>query len=121
MKLKFGNFEVGGVKINFAYETKNIWVSVASMSDFIAGGPNMGVSAGFMVADAQRRKPEITQSMAVKLPVITPLGEPSKEHQWYYRIDIDLEVFGLHPDKAVLVTREIHEPLQEGLRDELEQ
>lgn len=121
MNVKFGNFEVGGIKINFAYEGKNIWISVASMSDLIAGGPNMGVSAGFMVTDAQTRKPEITQGLAVKLPVITPLGEPSKEYQWYYRIDIDLEVFGLHPDKVALVTKELHEPLQEGLRDELDQ
>jgi hypothetical protein len=120
MKVKFGSFEVSSVKINFAYEGKNIWVNVGNMSDLIAGGKNMGVSGGFMVADAQIRYPELTEEKAVKLPVITPSGEPSKDYQWYYRIDLDIGIFGLHPAKIIMVQTEIHEPLMEGLKDELE-
>lgn len=121
MKVKFGSFEVSSVKINFAYEGKNIWVNVGNMSDLIAGGKNMGVSGGFMVADAQIRYPELTEEKAVKLPVITPSGEPSKDYQWYYRIDLDIGIFGLHPAKIIMVQTEIHEPLMEGLKNELDQ
>ena len=120
MKVNFGNFEALSVKINFAYEGKNIWVNIGNMADLIAGGNNMGVSGGFMVADAQRRYPEITEEKAVKLPYITPAGKPSKEYQWYYRIDLDLDIFGLQPAKIILVETEIHQPLRDGLKDVLD-
>lgn len=119
MKINFGSFEVSSVRINFAYESENIWINVGNMSDFIAGGNNLGVSGGFMVADAQRRLPSLTKEKAVKLPSITPSGEPTKEYQWFYRIDLDLAIFGLHPDKIVLVETEIHQPLIDGLKGEL--
>ena len=121
MKVKFGSFEVSSVKINFAYEGKNIWVNVGDMSDFIAGGKNKGISGGYLVADAERRNPSVTGEKAVKLPVITASGEASKEYQWYYRIDLDLDVFGLQPTKNILVETEIHQPLKDGLREELDQ
>lgn len=89
------------------------------MSDLIAGGKNMGVSGGYLVADAQKRYPELTEEKAVKLPYITPSGEPSKEYQWYYRIDLDLAIFGLHPEKIEMVEEEIHQPLKDGLQHEL--
>lgn len=116
MKVNFGNFEVLAVKINFAYEGKNIWVNVGNMSDLIAGGKDMGVSAGYLVLDAQKRSPELTKEKAVKLPVILASGEPSEEYQWYYRIDLDLSIFGLQPEKKILVETEIHQPLIEGLK-----
>lgn len=119
MKLNFGNFEVNSIQIHFAYEGKNIWINVGNMSDLIAGGHNMGVSGGFMVADAQRRSPQITEEKAVKLPYITKSGAPSEVHQWYYRIDLDLRVFGLQTEKIQLVETEIHQPLMQGLKDEL--
>lgn len=119
MKVNFGSFATSSVKINFAYEGKNIWINVADMSDLIAGGTNMGASGGYLIADAQKRYPALTEEKAVKLPYITPSGEPSKEYQWYYRIDLDLAIFGLHPEKIVLVEEEIHLPLKEGLKDEL--
>jgi hypothetical protein len=119
MKVSFGSFETSSVKINFAYEGENIWVNVGNMSDLIAGGKNMGVSGGYMVADAQRRYPELTDEKAVKLPYITSSGEPSKEYQWYYRIDLDLGIFGLHPTKIIMVEAEVHQPLMDGLKDEL--
>jgi len=119
VKVKFGNFETFSVKINFAYEGKNIWVNVGNMADLIAGGKNMGVSGEFLVVDAQKRYPELTEKKAVKLPYINQSGEPSKEYQWYYRVDLDLEVFGLQPAKIVLVETEIHQPLKTGLKDEL--
>ena len=121
MKVKFGSFEVFSVKINFAYEGKHIWVNVGNMSDLIAGGTNMGVAGSYLVADAERRYPELTEEKAVKLPVIAPSGEPSKEYQWYYRIDLDLGIFGVHPAKILLVETEIHQPLMDGLQDELDQ
>jgi hypothetical protein len=121
VKVKFGNFEVSSVKINFAYEGKNIWVNVGDMSDFIAGGKNMGASGGYLVADAQKRQSAVTEEKAVKLPIISPSGEASKEYQWYYRIDLDLDVFGLHPAKSILVETEIHQPLKDGLKEELDQ
>lgn len=120
MKVNFGNFEVSLVKINFAYEGKNIWINVGNMSDFIAGGKNMGVSGGYLVADAQKRNPALTEEKAVKLPIIDQSGEPSKEYQWYYRIDLDLDVFGLHPTKKSLVEIEIHQPLRDGLKNEID-
>jgi hypothetical protein len=121
VKVSFGSFEVSSVKINFAYEGKNIWVNVGDMSDFIAGGKTMGVSGGYLVADAQRRDPSVSKEKAVKLPVITSSGEASEEYQWYYRIDLDLDVFGLHPAKSTLVETEIHQPLMDGLKAELDQ
>jgi hypothetical protein len=120
MKVKFGSFEASLVKINFAYEGKNIWVNVGNMSDFIAGGENMGVAGAYLVAEGQKRYPELTQEKAVKLPIITPSGEPSQEYQWYYRIDLDMGIFGLHPAKIILVETEIHQPLRDGLKDELD-
>ncbi len=120
MKIKFGNFEAFSVTINFAYEGKNIWVNVGNMSALIAGGNNMGVSGAYLVADAQKRYPELTEEKAVRLPVITPSGEPSKEYQWYYRIDLDLAIFGLNPAKVLLVETEVHQPLMEGLKNELD-
>ena len=119
MKVNFGSFETSSVKINFAYEGKNIWVNVGNMADLIAGGENMGVSGEFLILDAQKRYPELTEKKAVKLPYITKSGEPSKEHQWYYRIDLDLEVFGLQPAKVIIVEVEIHQPLKDALKDEL--
>ncbi|MFW2366896.1 MAG: hypothetical protein ACN4GW_10795 [Desulforhopalus sp.] len=121
MKVNLGSFEISSVKINFAYEGKNIWINVGNMSDFIAGGNNLGVSGGFMVADAQRRLPSLTEEKVVKLPCITPSGEQTKEYQWHYRIDLDLAIFGLHPDKIAQVETEIHQHLIEGLKDELEE
>jgi hypothetical protein len=120
VKVKFGSFELPPVKINFAYEGENIWINVANMSDFIAGGANMGVSAGFLVEDAAKRYPQLTQKQAVKLPIIQASGEPSEEYQWYYRMDLDLKVFGLHPSKILMVETEIHKPLTDGLQGELE-
>ena len=120
MKVNFGSFEVSSVTINFAYEHKNIWVNVGDMADLIAGGKNMGISGGYLVADAQRRHPELTEEKALRLPIITQSGVPSKEYQWYYRIDLDLDVFALHPAKIVMVETEIHQPLKDGLKDELE-
>lgn len=121
MKVNFGSFETSSVKINFAYEGKNIWVNVGDMADLIAGGKNMGVSGGYLVAAAQRRHPELTKEKAVKLPYITQSGEPSKEYQWYYRIDLDLGLFALHPAKIVIVETEIHQPLRDGLKNALDQ
>jgi len=119
VKVMFGSFELPPVKINFAYEGKNIWINVADMSDFIAGGLHMGVAAGFLVGDAEKRYPELTQKQAVKLPVIKSSGEPSEEHYWYYRIDLDLSIFGLHPSKVLMVETEIHEALKKGLGAEI--
>jgi hypothetical protein len=121
VKINFGSFEVSSVKINFAYEGKNIWINIGNMSDFIAGGKNMGASGGYLVADAQKRQSAVTEEKAVKLPIISPSGEASKEYQWYYRIDLDLDVFGLHPAKSILVETEIHQPLKDGLKEELDQ
>lgn len=119
MKVSFGNFEVSAVKINFAYEGRNIWVNVGNMSDLIAGGKDMGVSAGYLVAEAQKRSPDVTKEKAVKLPIIITSGKPSEKYHWYYRIDLDLSIFGLQQKKRVLVETEIHQPLKEGLKDEL--
>ncbi len=117
MKVSFGSFETSGVIINFAYEGENLWVNVGNMSDLIAGGKDMGVSGGYLVADAQKRSPELTKEKAVKLPVILASGKPSDDYQWYYRIDLDLSIFGLQYKKKVLVETEIHQPLIEGLKD----
>ncbi len=120
MKVHFGSFEALNVTIHFGYEGKNIWVSVGNMSDLIAGGTNMGVSGAFLVADAQKRLPQLTEEKAVKMPYVNQLGEPSAELHWYYRIDLDIDVFGLHPKSCILVETEIHQPLREALRDVLE-
>jgi len=119
MKINFGSFEVSGVTVHFAYEEANIWINVTSMSDYIAGGKNMGVSADFLVADAQKRWPGLTREKAVRLPIISASGKPSADYQWYYRIDLDLALFGLHPAKKQLVETEIHQPLLAGLQKEL--
>ena len=121
MKVSFGSFETLAIKINFAYEGKNIWVNVGNMSDLIAGGKGLGVSADYLVADAQKRSPELTREKAVKLPVVLSSGKPSEKYQWYYRIDLDLLIFGLHPEKKSLVETEIHRPLLEGLKNSLGQ
>lgn len=81
----------------------------------------MGIPAGYLVADAERRDPSVTEEKAVKLPVLTSSGEASTEYRWYYRIDLDLDVFGLHPDKSILVETEIHQPLIDALSDVLDQ
>lgn len=120
MKVKFGSFEALTVTIHFAYEGKNIWVSVGNMSELIAGGANMGVSGDFLVADAQKRFPELTEEKAVKMPYINTSGKPSVESHWYYRIDLDLAIFALHPKSTILVETEIHQPLKDALKDELE-
>lgn len=121
MKIKFGSFELSSVQINFAYEGANIWVNVDNMFDFIAGGKNMGVSGAYMVAEAQKRDPDLTKEKAVKLPYITSTGEPSKEYEWYYRIDLDLNIFGLQAGKILMVDIDIHQPLKDGLKAELKQ
>lgn len=120
MKVNFGSFETFKVTIHFGYEGENIWVSVASMSELIAGGENMGVSGDFLVADAQKRFPELTEEKAVRMPYIMKQGEPSAELYWYYRIDLDLDVFGLHAKSRILVETEIHQPLKEALRGQLQ-
>lgn len=119
MKVNFGSFELGAVTIHFAYEGKNIWISVGSISDYIGGGPNMGASAAFLVSEAEKRDPTLTQEKAVKLPLITSSGKPTTEHYWYYRIDLDLKIFGIQAGKILMIETEIHKPLQDGLKDVL--
>lgn len=80
----------------------------------------MGAAAGFLVKEAEVRDPQLTKEKAVQLPIVTDSGKPSEKYHWYYRIDVDLKIFGFDSGKILMIDTEIHNPLKEGLKNNLQ-